>query len=223
MFSRVAQRVVHRVDEGVHGGRLVVARDHEAVTGVRAEIVHHGRHPAPRGPRRFPRRPIRIRPVPAAIIRASPSISPARRLSRWSACAPVSVGVLSMTYSRFMLPGSFSVPAGSEVPRIPDGTGAGGQEVSVEGQDHVRFLDVAAGGTRFRRRASREPSLALSSVTGSYWCHRAPGCRASRASSCPCRAGEVTVPVSTRIPPPCFSTWLDRASFQFVQVGVRRW
>ena len=30
----------------MHGGRLVIARDHDTGAGVRAEIVHHGGYPA---------------------------------------------------------------------------------------------------------------------------------------------------------------------------------
>ena len=136
-----------------------------------------------------------------SIARAKFSTSAARTGSRWSAFAPVEVGVLSMTYSRFMLPhqdcGAWRI---ADVSRVAGESRV--EEVGVERDDDVGFREVVA---RFDRLSERQ-LRAFEHVVAIHRLVDVPlGLRINlqESRSWSASVGEETVCVRIRMPAPC--------------------
>ena len=138
----------------MHGGRLVIARDHETGAGVRAEIVHHGGYPAPRVLVAFRAgrdghaqsrgdRPGEPFDLARAAVEQMVGLGAGQRRCTLDDVKPVHI-VRVVPF-----------PAGGEIPGIPHRAGTVRQEVSVEGQDHVGLLEVVTGGDDFAEGQSR--------------------------------------------------------------------
>ena len=141
-LAHVAERRVHGVGQGVNGGRLVFARDHQAGALVSQQVARDRAGPFVDVPVFAGLRALR-RAQAVASAPANSSISAARSGSRWSALRargrghrlhhvqPVHVGLVA----------AHPAPRG-ELARIAQAARARRQKIRIERDDHVGLGEV---------------------------------------------------------------------------------
>ena len=187
--------------ERVDDRRLRVASQNEARSAVRLQILCDRGDPfAPFGPESVAG-PASATPIAPAIWCATVPMSLGFRGSRWSARAPVEVGMLSIAYNRFICSASSGRrrAAKSRAYRRLPGPEAR-KSASSARMTSARSNRYCA--SAYSPKASFAPPRAFSRLAGSHWCHFADGYRASRSRICAASVGELTDSVRMRSPAP---------------------